>query len=101
LLSYRARLERMSEAESKVVAVREVYASYYNEMGGLGTAPELEAPAKSVDNDVVRSQTPRRPQPARLAAGASDRPAPRKSVPALLIFAALVALIAAYRFLMN
>jgi hypothetical protein len=101
LLSYRARLERMSEAESKVVAVREVYASYYSEMGGLGAAPELEAPARSVDNGIARSQRPRKPQPARLAPGASDRLAPRKSVPALLIFAAMVALIAAYKFLMN
>jgi hypothetical protein len=99
LLSYRARLERMSEAESKVVAVREVYATYYTEMGGLGAAPELEAPA--TDNTVVRSQRPRKPQPARLAAGASDRPAVRNSMPALLIFAAIVALIAAYRFLKN
>jgi hypothetical protein len=101
LIRYRARLERMSEAESKVVAVREVYAAYYSELGGLGAAPEPEAPATSVDNDVVRSQRRRKPQPARLAAGASDRPAARKSVPALLIFAAIVALIAAYRFLTN
>jgi hypothetical protein len=101
LLGYRARLERMSEAESKVVAVREIYASYYSEMGGLGTAPELEAPATSVDNGAVRSQRPRKPPPARLAAGPSDRPAARKSVPALLIFAAMVALIAAYTFLTN
>jgi hypothetical protein len=99
LLSYRARLERMSEAESTVVAVREVYASYYSEMGGFGAAPELEPLAVSVD--VVRSQRPRKPQPARLAADASDRPAVRKFMPALLIFAAMVALIAAYRFLTN
>lgn len=101
LLDYRARLERMSEAESKVVAVREIYASYYSDMGGLGAAPELEVLATSVDNGVVRSQRPRNPQPARLAATASDRPAVRKSVPALLIFAAMVALIVAYKFLMN
>jgi hypothetical protein len=101
LLSYRARLERMSEAESKVVAVREVYASYYGEMGGFGAAPELEPPATSVDDGGVRSQRPPKPQPARLAADASDRPAVRKSVPVMLIFAAMVALIAAYRFLTN
>ena len=101
LTNYRTRLERMSEAESKAVAVREVYAAYYSEMGGLGTAPELDAPGTSADNGVVRSQRPRKPQPVRLAAGASDRPAARKSVPALLIFAALVALIAAYKFLTN
>jgi hypothetical protein len=97
LTNYRARLERMSEAESKVVAVREVYAAYYSEMGGA--APEPEAPSTSVDDSVVRFQRPRKPQPAPPAAGASARPAARKSVPALLIFAAMVALIAAYRFL--
>jgi hypothetical protein len=101
LLGYRAGLERMSEAESKVAAVREVYTSYYSEMGGLGAAPEPEAFAGSVDNGGAQSQSKRKPQPARLAAGVSDRPAARKSVPALLIFAAMVALIAAYRFLMN
>lgn len=101
LLDYRARLERMSEAESKVVAVREVYTSYYSEMGGLGAAPEPEVVTTSVDNSIVQSQRSRKPQPARLAVAASDRPAVRKSVPALLIFAAMVALIAAYKFLMN
>jgi len=96
LTNYRARLERMSEAESTVVAVREVYTAYYSEMGGAGAAPEPEAaPSTSVDDSVVRFQRPRKPQPA----GASARPAARKSVPALLIFAAMVALIAAYRFL--
>ena len=44
LTNYRARLERMSEAESKVVAVREVYAAYYCEMGGAGAAPEQKPP---------------------------------------------------------
>ena len=101
LLRYRARLERMSEAESKGVAVREVYASYYSEMGGLGSAPELEAPTTSVDDGIVQSQRARQARPARLAAAASDRPAVRKSMPALLIFAAMVALIAAYKFLAN
>ena len=100
LTNYRARLERMSETESTVVAIREVYAAYYSEMGGAGAAPEPEAPStSSVDESVVRFQRPRKPQPAPPAAGASARPAARKSVRALLIFAAMVALIAAYRFL--
>jgi len=77
LLSYRARLEGMSEAESKVVAVREVYASYYGEMGGLGTAPELEAPVTPAARGAVRSQTSRKPPPARLAAAAPGAPAGR------------------------
>ena len=97
LTNYRDRLERMSEAESTVVAIREVYAAYYSEMGGAGAAPEPEAPStSSVDESVVRLQRPRKPQP---APGAPVKPAARKSLPALLIFAAMVALIAAYRFL--
>src|SRR5712671_4005409 len=32
LTNYRARLEMMSEAESTVLAVREVYSAYYSEM---------------------------------------------------------------------
>ena len=99
LLDYRARLEGMSEADSKAAAVREVYTSYYREMGGLGTAPDLDAAATSTAKGAARSQTPRKPPPARHAAAVPDRPAGRKSVPALLIFAAMVALIAAYTFL--
>ena len=99
LTNYRARLERMSEAESKVGAVREVYAAYYSAMGGAGTAPEPEAPGTSVDDSVAQFRRPRKLQHAPPAAGASARPAARKSVPALLIFAAMVALIAVYRFL--
>jgi hypothetical protein len=40
LTDYRNRLETMSEAESTAQAVREVYSTYYSEMGGVGTAPE-------------------------------------------------------------
>jgi hypothetical protein len=43
LTNYRARLERMSEAESKVLAIREVYGAYFHEMGGTGAAPEQAA----------------------------------------------------------
>ena len=80
-----------------MVAIREVYVAYYSEMGGAGAAPEPEAPSTSVDDGVARIQRPRKRQPAPLAAGASAKPAARKSLPALLIFAAMVALIVAYR----
>lgn len=50
LTSYRDRLERMSEAESTMVAIREVYAPYYSEMEGAGAAPEPEAASTSVDD---------------------------------------------------
>ena len=40
LTHYRTRLETMSEAESTALAVSEVYSAYYNEMGGVGAAPD-------------------------------------------------------------
>ena len=101
LISYRDRLERMAEAESKLVAVREVYESYYSEMGGLGAAPELDVSSAPESSAVARSRRPSKSPPARLAAVPSNSPAARKSLPALLIFVAIVALIAAYKFLTN
>ena len=75
LTDYRARLEMMSEAESTVLAVREVYSAYYSEMGGVGgTASSQtsdrgqsravseagETPASSVDR--ARCGLARRPE---------------------------------------
>jgi len=97
LTSYRTRLETMSEAESTALAVREVYSAYYNEMGGVGAAPEPKARTPTTEGKVVQSQRPPKPQPGLSAA--RRRPMIRKSLPALLIFASMLALIVAYRFL--
>src|SRR5436305_1260702 len=67
LNKYRARLESMTEAESTSLAVREVYAAYYSEMGGEGAAPEPQARKLREDGDVVQLQKRPRPQ-SRLAA---------------------------------
>jgi hypothetical protein len=90
----------MSEAKSKTVAVNEIYLTYYKEMGGSGTAPEPEprpASPSSGDDNVVKFKKPAPPKPARGAAPGNAR----RPVPALLIFAAMVALIAAYKFLVK
>ena len=99
LTSYRTRLETMSETESTAVAVREVYSAYYSEMGGLGAAPEPKARKPATEGKAGRSQQGPRPQPGLSAARHSRSPMIRKSLPALLIFASMVALIVAYRFL--
>jgi hypothetical protein len=96
LTNYRTRLETMTEAESTVLAVREVYSAYYNEMGGVGAAPEPKARAATTAAKVERGP---KPQPSLSAARHSTSPMVRKSIPALLIFACVVALIVAYRFL--
>jgi hypothetical protein len=99
LTNYRARLEMMSEAESTVLAVREVYSAYYSEMGGVGAAPEPQARKPTAEGKIVKIQRPPKPQLAPSAARNSTGPMIRKSLPALLIFAGIVALIVAYRFL--
>ncbi|SHM49809.1 hypothetical protein [Bradyrhizobium lablabi] len=99
LTNYRTRLETMSEAESTSVAVREVYSAYYNEMGGVGAAPEPKARTQTTKGKVVRLQRGSKSQPGLSAARHSTRPMIRKSLSALLIFVSMVALIVAYRIL--
>jgi hypothetical protein len=101
LTSYRARLEVMSEAESTALAIREVYSAYYSEMGGVGEAPEPPQARKPTAKGNVARHRPTKPQPAPSAARNSTRPTIRKSLPALLIFAGVVALIVTYIFLMH
>ncbi len=99
LAKYRTRLETMSEAESTALAVHEVYSAYYSEMGGIGAAPEPKAGTPTKEGKVVRLG--KRPEPhTRLSAARhSTRPTIRTSLPALLIFASMAALIVTYRFL--
>lgn len=99
LTNYRTRLETMSEAESTALAVREVYSAYYSEMGGVGAAPELKARTPTTGDKRVRSQRGPKPQRGLSASRDSTRAMIGKSLTALLIFASMVALIVAYRFL--
>lgn len=109
LNGYRERLDRMTEIESKAIAVRETYQAYYSDMGGTGEAPEPEPrtplPADrgdaAVDN-VVRFKKPQKPKVTRTAdRGARPAPtsAPRRQLPAWLIFIALCAIVVAWKFL--
>jgi hypothetical protein len=99
LTNYRTRLETMSEAESTALAVREVCSAYYSEMGGVGAVPEPKARTPTTESKVVRLQRRPKPQPGPSAGRHSTRPMIRKSLPALLIFASMVALIVTYKFL--
>ena len=92
---------KLSEAESTVLAVRDVYGAYYTEMGGVGEAPEPPQARKPKPNGNVARHRPPKPQPAPSAARNLMGPTIRKSLPALLIFAGMVALIVAYRFLIR
>src|SRR5260221_1971284 len=98
LTNYRARLEMMSEAESTVLAVREVYSAYYSEMGGVGASPEPQARKPTTEGSVVRIERPPKPQSAPSAARNSTGPMIRQSLPALLIFASMLAPLVRARF---
>jgi hypothetical protein len=97
LTNYRERLQMMNEAESTVLAVREVYSAYYSEMGGVGAAPEPQARKPATAGNVAQFRRPPKGQPS--PSDARTPPMIRKSLSALLIFAGMVALIVAYRFL--
>ena len=99
LTNHRTRLATISEAVSTALAVREVYSAYYSELGGVGAAPEPKARTRTTEGKVVRFQRAPKPQPGQSCARHSTRPMIRKSLPALLIFASMVALIVTYRFL--
>ena len=101
LNNYRARLESMSEAESTDLAVREVYGAYYSEMGGVGAPPEPQARKPTTEGNVVGLQKQPKRRSVLAATRNSTGSTTRQSVPALLIFAGMVALIVAYRFLMH
>ena len=99
LTNYRARLDMMSEAESTALAIREVYGAYYSEMGGVGAAPEPKARTPTTGDKVARLQRGSQRQP--VPSVARNSTWLRKSLPALLIFASMVALIVTYKFLME
>jgi hypothetical protein len=99
LTNYRTRLETMSEAESTVLAVREVYSGYYSEMGGVGEAPEPRARKPTTEANVAGIKRPLKARSAPSAARNSTAPTISKSLRAVLIFASTVALIVAYRLL--
>ena len=98
LTNYRTQLETMSEAESTALAVREVYSAYYGEMGGAGAAPEPKARTRTTEDKAKRFKRGPKPKPGLSVGRHSTMPTIRKSLPALLIFASMVALIVAYRF---
>ena len=99
LTNYRTRLETMSEAESTALAIREVYSAYYSEMGGVGAAPEPKARTPTAEGKVGWPHRRPKPQPGLSTGHQSRGPMIGKFLPALLIFASMVALIVAYRLL--
>jgi len=96
LESYRQLLARMTEADASEATIQLMYKSYYAEMGGSGTPPEIPSrvsePATDTGNVTAFRRLPPKPKPG--AAGPNAKP----RLPVALIFACLVVVYVAIRY---
>ena len=95
LARYRAYLSQMTEAAASEATIALMYKSYYAEMGGAGTPPEVRVTAAEPVADNVTAF--RRP-PARLAKPPSTGAQPKSRLPVALIFACLVVVYVGLRY---
>lgn len=87
LAGYKALLEKMAEPEASEATIHLIYQSYYGEMGGAGSAPDVKANMNGqgpVADNVTAFKRPA-PKPGKTAGG----PAARPRLPVALIFICL------------
>jgi hypothetical protein len=96
LASYRKYVEKTGDDEASEATIQLMYRSYYAEMGGAGTAPEVPArsrePAADTGNVTAFRRLPAKPKP-----GASS-PSGKRPLPVALIFGCLVVIYVAIRY---
>ncbi len=104
LVSYQALLKEMPEAEATEAAINLIYRSYYGEMGGVGTAPDIppqskgEAKSDATGNVTAFKRPPKRPKPTSSTANGQGT---KSRLPVALIFACLVVVYVGIRYLMQ
>ena len=96
LEGYRQLLARMNEAEASEATIQLMYKSYYIEMGGAGTPPEIPARAGNGAADTGNVTAFRRPPPR--PKPAASGPATKPRLPVALIFACLVVVYVGIRY---
>jgi hypothetical protein len=91
LAKYKDLLKRMSEADATETTIRLMYETYYKEMGGVGTPPEVRSgPSEPVTNNITAFRRPAaRPKPS-IRASFNVGPNQRPQLPVALIFTCLV-----------
>ncbi len=96
LVSYKQMLEKMTDADASEATIQIMYKSYYAEMGGAGTPPEI--PARSADGpaDTGNVTAFRRPPPKPKAPSSGPTTKPR--LPVALIFSCLVVVYVGIRY---
>jgi len=94
LASYRKFLGEMPEADATEATIRLMYKTYYAEMGGVGTPPEMRTgPSEPVADNVTAFRRPP-VRPKTIASGPNAKP----QLPVALIFACLVVVYVAMRY---
>jgi len=96
LVSYRQLLEKMTDADASEATIQLMYKSYYAEMGGAGTPPEIPARSSDAPADTGNVTAFRRPAPKPKAAASGPQAKPR--LPVALIFACLVVVYVGIRY---
>lgn len=96
LEGYRQLLARMTEADASEATIQLMYRSYYAEMGGSGTPPEIPSRAGDAVTDTGNVTAFRRP-PARPKPAASG-PATKPRLPVALIFTCLAVVYVSIRY---
>jgi hypothetical protein len=93
LASYRALLKEMPEAAATEATIILMYKSYYAEMGGGGTPPEVRtAPVEPTRDNVTAFRRPTGPKVV------ASRPTARTQLPVALIFACIVVVYVGIRY---
>jgi hypothetical protein len=95
LVSYKALLQEMPEAEATEATVHLIYKSYYGEMGGKGLPPDVRARSGDQVTDNVTAF--KRPPAQRGKTTGNSNAKPR--LPVALIFACLVVVYVGFRYL--
>ncbi|HEV7877610.1 hypothetical protein [Bradyrhizobium sp.] len=92
---YNTFLTEMTESEATDATINLVYKSYYAEMGGVGTPPDVRAgPNDPVTDNVTAFKRPPASWPKPASAAAQARP----RLPVALIFACLAAVYVGFRY---
>ena len=98
LESYRQLLARMPDADASEGTIQLMYKSYYAEMGGSGTPPEIPSRASEPATDSGNVTAFRRPPPRPKAATSASGPATKPRLPVALIFACLAVVYVGIRY---
>jgi hypothetical protein len=94
LESYKAQLAEKTESEATDATIQLMYRSYYAEMGGHGTAPDVRAQMNGPATDNVTAF--RRPAPQKVKS--QSAPGGKRPVPVALIFVCLAVVYVGIRY---